>query len=107
MLIYKVKLATVVDGDLKAPFSIATTLRLKGEHYSFPWIAHFTLDTYIIMLSAKQGGITTIFWVFSMTRPGIEPQSPGLLGNTLPIRPIYIYIYKNCRHNRFIPALLL
>ena len=34
----KVKLATVVKGDLKAPFSIATTPRFKGGRYSFPWI---------------------------------------------------------------------
>ena len=27
--------------DLKAPFSIATTLRCKGGFYSFPWIASF------------------------------------------------------------------
>ena len=26
---------------------------------------------------------STIFWVLGMTRPGIEPQSPGPLGNTL------------------------
>ena len=32
--IYKVKLATVVENDLKAPFSIA-----RGGYYSFPWIA--------------------------------------------------------------------
>ena len=31
--------ATVVDGDQKAPFSIATTSRCRGGHYSFPWIA--------------------------------------------------------------------
>ena len=37
--IYKVKLATVVEGDLKAPISIATTPRCRGGHYSFPWIA--------------------------------------------------------------------
>ena len=35
----KVKLATVVTGDLKAPFSIATTLRCGRGCYSFPWIA--------------------------------------------------------------------
>ena len=34
-----VKLATVVEGDPKAPFSIATTPRCRGGHYSFPWIA--------------------------------------------------------------------
>ncbi len=33
------KLATVVEGDQKAPFSIATTLKYKGGRYSFPWIA--------------------------------------------------------------------
>ena len=35
----KVKLATVVEGNLKSPFSVATTLRSRGGHYSFPWIA--------------------------------------------------------------------
>ena len=34
-----VQLATVVEGDQKAPFSIATTPRCRGGHYSFPWIA--------------------------------------------------------------------
>ena len=37
--IFKVKLATIVEGDLKAPFSIATTCRSRGGRYSFPWIA--------------------------------------------------------------------
>ena len=30
---------TVVEGDSKAPFSIATTPRCRGGLYSFPWIA--------------------------------------------------------------------
>ena len=34
-----VKLATVVEGDQKAPFWIATTPRCRGGRYSFPWIA--------------------------------------------------------------------
>ena len=33
------ELATVVEGDPKAPFSIATTLRCREGCYSFPWIA--------------------------------------------------------------------
>ena len=37
--ICKVKMVTIVEGDLKAPFSIATTPRCRGGHYSFPWIA--------------------------------------------------------------------
>ena len=32
--------------------------------------------------------LSTIFQVFGMTRPGIEPWSPGPLANTLPTRPI-------------------
>ena len=31
---------------------------------------------------------STIFWVFGMTRPRIEPWSPGSLANTLLIRPM-------------------
>ena len=34
-----VNLATVVEGDPKAPFSIATTPSCRGGHYTFPWIA--------------------------------------------------------------------
>ena len=34
-----VKLATLVEGDGKIPFSIATTLRCKEGRYSIPWIA--------------------------------------------------------------------
>ena len=35
----KVKLATVVEGDQKAPFTIATTTRCRRANYSSPWIA--------------------------------------------------------------------
>ena len=34
-----VKLVTVVEGDQKAPFSIATTPRCRRGRLSFPWIA--------------------------------------------------------------------
>ena len=57
--IYKVKFVTVVKGDKKAPFSIATTLR--RVLLLFPGLLHFTLDTYFILLSVKQGGITYHF----------------------------------------------
>ena len=36
---YKVKLATVIKANQKAPSSIATTLRCRGGHYSIPCIA--------------------------------------------------------------------
>ena len=35
----KVKLATVVEGDQKALFSVATTSKCRGGCYSFPWVA--------------------------------------------------------------------
>ena len=35
------------------------------------------------MLSVKQGGIKYHFRVFGMTRPRIEPKSPGPLANTI------------------------
>ena len=35
----KVKLATIVEGNPKAPFSIATTSRCRGGRYSIPRIA--------------------------------------------------------------------
>ena len=52
-----VKLATIVEGNPKAPFSIATTPMCRGGRYSFPGLLYFTLDPYLIMLSAKQGSI--------------------------------------------------
>ena len=51
----KVNLAIVVEGDLRAPFSIAITPRCREERNSFRWIA--PLDTFFIVLSVKQGGI--------------------------------------------------
>ena len=64
-----------VKGDLKAPFSIATTPRCRGGRFSIPGIA----PLYLIMLSVKQGNIKYNFWVFGMTQPGIEPTSPSPL----------------------------
>ena len=52
-----VKLATVVEGDQKAAFSIATTPSVGEGATPFPGLLHFTLDTYLILLSVKQGGI--------------------------------------------------
>ena len=50
------------------------------------------------MLSAKQGSIKNCFYVFGMTRPGIESRSTELLESTVPTilmgRYIYIYIER-------------
>ena len=34
---WNAKLATLVEGDPKVPFSIATTPRCREGHYSIPW----------------------------------------------------------------------
>ena len=48
-------MATVVEGDQKAPFIIATTQRCSGGTTLFLGLLHFTIDTYIILLSVKPG----------------------------------------------------
>ena len=50
-------LTTLLKGNLKVPFSIATTTRYRVGRYSIPRLFHFTLDTYLIQLSVKQGSI--------------------------------------------------
>ena len=57
-----VKLATIGEGDPKAPFSIATTPRCREGRHSFPWMAPLYLIMYLIMLSVKQGGIKYHFF---------------------------------------------
>ena len=67
---------TVVEGDLKAPFSIATTQKGMGACYSFSWIATLTLDLYFIMLSVKQGDIKYHFLSFGDDNVGLNPSLP-------------------------------
>ena len=86
-------MVTVVKGDPKAPLSIATTPRCREGRYSFPWIVPLYLDTNFIMLLSKEAS-STIFRVFGMTRPGIEPWSPGSMANILPTRPMGRYVRK-------------
>ena len=52
LIVSKVMLKTVVEGDLKAPFLIATTPRCRRWRYSLPWIVPLYLWSV-----PKQGGI--------------------------------------------------
>ena len=55
-----IKLATIVEGDPKAPFSIATTPMCRGGRYSIAQDCStlpLNREVYLIMLSVKQGGI--------------------------------------------------
>ena len=92
---------TVVEGDPNAPFLIATTPRLRGGCYSYPRIAPLTLDTYLILLSVKHGGIEYHFWVFGRIRSGIELRSTGPLAVCvcihLYIYYVYMFIYARVR----------
>ena len=54
-------MATLVEGDPKAPFSIAITPECRRGSYSFPGLLHFTLDPYLTVLEAKLGGIKNHF----------------------------------------------
>ena len=67
----------LVESNLKAPFSIAIILRCMGGHYPIPWIA--PLYPWYVPYNAEY---QVPFWVFGMTRTGIEPQSPRSLVNT-------------------------
>ena len=60
----KLKMVTLVEGDQKAPFSVATTPRFRGRRKSFFWITP----------------------LYSWSLP-YNAESPRLLANTLLIRP--------------------
>ena len=81
------------------------TPKCRGGRYSFfSGLLNFTLDPYLIYLSAKQRGMKYHFWVFGMTRPGIEPRPPGPLANTLTIMPIISNLSEiSLKHLRFCP----
>ena len=82
----KSKVGTEVVGDQKAPFSISTTTRCRGELYSFPWID--PLYPSYVPFKVNKKASSTIFRVIGITRPRIEPRYPGPLANILPTRPI-------------------
>ena len=65
-------LMTLVGGDPKAPFSIATTPRCRGGRYSIPRLLHFTLDPHLIMLRRNQVPlIESLVWLDLVLNPGL------------------------------------
>ena len=77
------KLVTLVEGDPKAPFSIATTPRCRGR-FSFPWIA--TLYSWYVPYIAECKARRYQVWFFKVF--GINPGLSDHLANSLPTRPI-------------------
>ena len=57
------------------------------------------LILYLIVLRAKQDSIKYHLWVFGMTRPKIEPRSPGPLANTLTIMSMARLLYFGLNHH--------
>ena len=103
----KVKLATVVEGDPKAPFSLATIRGVREDTTPFPGLLYFTLDTYLIMLNVKQGGIKhhffeSLVW-FNL---GLNPSLLDHWWTLYPLRQwtgYYIYMYIcECAHTNTI-----
>ena len=92
---------TLVEGDQKDPFSIATTLRCREGHNSIPWI------TPLYPWPWPYNASSTIFWVFGITWPEIEPWSPEPLANTLLIGPIQLQIISGtelgCTSASYVP----
>ena len=77
-------LATAVEGDEKAPFSIATIPRCWG-HTTSPILPSIcTLHCWELSKEIS----STILKVFGMTQLGIEPRSTGPLATTLLTRPM-------------------
>ena len=98
IILHLVSWRPLVEDDQKTPFSIATTPRYRGR------VLLLSLDCVILPLIRtlycrvlSKEGSSTIFKVFGMMRPGIEPRSPGSLANTTHWAKhtyIYIYIYE-------------
>ena len=85
---------TVVKGNPKGPFSIATTQRCSGGRSSFLWIFPLSVNPYLIMLSVKQGSVKYHFlslW-YDLTRDW-TPVSWTIGEHYTHFANIYIYIY--------------
>ena len=85
---YISKLVTVDKSDPKASFSIAAPPRWSGGRNSFflDGSTYHWSEPYYAVLSNEAS--STMFWVFGMTRPEIEPRPSGPLANTLIIIPL-------------------
>ena len=87
----------------EGPFSITTTLRCRGGHYTFPWIAPFTLDLYLIMPKVKQGDIMYHFLSLWYDSTRDWTQSPRPLAFSLSIMPMYTVNFVSQNEKKFMP----
>ena len=94
--ILEIKLADHSQGRTEGSFSIATTPKCMWGCYSFSWIASLTLDSSLNCCALSKYATSTIFWVFGMTQPRIQPLVAQTSANTWTMMLIgqYIYIYN-------------
>lgn len=57
----KAKLLTIVEDNLKAPFSLVPIPRCRRGHHSIPKITPLALEPPLIMLSVQQRALNTTF----------------------------------------------
>ena len=101
-------MATVVEGDPKVPFWIATTLRCRGGRYSFSWIAplyHWSVPYNAQCWYKFEPKSLVQIWtqVFGTNlNPSLwykfEPKSPGPLVNTQTLMPMFGISWTNLIH---------
>ena len=94
IILHLVSWRPLVEDDQKTPFSIATTPRYRGR------VLLLSLDCAILPLIRtlycrvlSKEGSSTIFKVFGMMRPGIEPQVSRIIGEHYPLGQTHTYIY--------------
>ena len=99
--VIKVKIVTQVDGDPEGSlFHIYNT-----EVYRRALLHFLDRSTLTLILTLKcwilsKVASSTLFGVFGMNWPGIEPRSPGQLERTLHIRPMARPIIKTYVQNQ-------
>ena len=81
---------------MKAPFSIATTLKCREGWYLIFGSLHFTCDSYLIRASVKQGGTKYHFLSLWYDNLGLNPSLSDhwwTLYSLSNMKKRYIYIY--------------
>ena len=78
----------VIEGYLKAHFSIAATPRCWGGRYFFPWITPLTRDPFLIMLNVKLRAIMYHFLSFWYDLTLDWTSAPPTIGDNLTITPM-------------------
>ena len=98
---------TIVLGDPKAPFSIATTPRCRGGHYSFPWIAPLYPWFVPVCWVLSKEVSTTIFNSLVWLNLGLNPGLPDHWRTLYPLdQSAGFVVFQNIRC-KFIKVIII